>query len=48
MLSSWTFFVGKVDGSDVKLGICLIIPGCFNIQTSHGFENFCLFLLNST
>ena len=42
------FFAVKVDGSDVNPGICLINLGCFNIQTSHGFENFCLFLSNST
>ena len=30
-------------------GICLIItPGCFNIQTSSGFENFCLISSNCT
>ena len=34
------FVAVKVDGSDVNPGICLITPGCFNIQTSHGFENF--------
>ena len=27
-------------------GICLVTPGCFNIQTSHGFKNLCLFSLN--
>ena len=27
---------------------CLITPhACFNMQTSHGYNNFCLFLLNS-
>ena len=44
--SSWTFFVVNVDGSDP--GICLITPGCFNIQTSNWFANFCLFPSNST
>ena len=38
----------KVNGSDVKPGICLGTPRCFNIQTSHGFKNFCLFSSNST
>ena len=42
------FLAVKVNESDVKPGICLVIPRCFNIQTSHGFENFCLFLSNST
>ena len=28
----------KVDGY-VNPGTCLIAPGCFNIQTNHGFEN---------
>ena len=28
---------------DVNPWICLINPGYFNIQTSHRFENFCLF-----
>ena len=37
------FALIKVDGSDVNPRICLITPGCFNIQMSHGFENFCLF-----
>ena len=37
-------FAVKVDGSDVIVGT----PECFNIQTRHKFENFCLFLLNST
>ena len=27
-------------------GICLITTVCFNIQTSHGFENLCLFSSN--
>ena len=38
------FFAVKVDGSDVIVGI----PECFNIQTRHKFENFCIFSLNST
>ena len=38
------FFVVKIDGSDVIVGT----PKCFNIQTRHKFENFCLFSLNST
>ena len=38
------FFAVKVDGSDVIVGT----PKCFNIQTRHKFENFCLFSLNST
>ena len=42
------FFALNVDGSDGNPEICLITPGCFNILTSHGFENFCLFLSNST
>ena len=42
------FLAVKVNGSDVKPGICLITPQCFNIQTSHGFKNFCLFSSNST
>ena len=33
---------------DVILGICFITPACFNIQTCHEFENFCLFTSNST
>ena len=41
-------FALKVHGSDAKSGICLVTPGCFNIQTSRGFENFCLFSSNST
>ena len=42
------FSAVKVNGSDVKPGICLVTPRCFNIQTSHGFKNFCLFSSNST
>ena len=42
------FYAVEVDGSDVNLGICLITPGSFNMQTSHGFENFCSFSSNST
>ena len=38
------FFAVKVDGSDVIVGT----SECFNIQTRHKFENFCLFSLNST
>ena len=33
------FVVVKVDGSDVITGICLITPGCFNIQTRHESDN---------
>ena len=38
------FFAVKVDESDVIVGT----PECFNIQTRHKFENFCLFPSNST
>ena len=41
------FFAVKLDGSDFHPGIWNL-SGCFNVQTSHGFENFCLFLSNST
>ena len=44
----WSFLAVKVNGSDVKPGICLVTPRCFNIQTSHGFKNFCLFSSSST
>ena len=39
------FFAVEVDGSDVNPGkeSVSITPGCFNIQTIHGFENFCSF-----
>ena len=37
-------FAVKVNGSDVIAGT----PECFNIQTRHKFNNFCLFSLNST
>ena len=37
------FLAVKVNGSDVKPGICLVTPRCFNVHTSHGFKNFCLF-----
>ena len=44
------FFAVKVDGSDANRGICdyLLTSACFNVQTTHGFENFCLFSSNST
>ena len=42
------FLAVKFNGSNIKQGICLVTPRCFNIQTSHGFENFCLFSSNST
>ena len=42
------FLAVKINGSDVKPGICLVTPRCFNIQTRHGFKNFCLFSSNST
>ena len=41
-------FAVKVDGSEVNPGICFVTSGCFNVQTSHEFENFCLFSSNST
>ena len=37
------FLAVKGNGSDVKPGICLVTPRCFNIQTSHGFKNFFYF-----
>ena len=40
------FLAVKVNGSNVKPGICFVTPGYFNIQTSHGFKNFCLFSSN--
>ena len=46
MLSSWNFLTVKVDGNDVNPGICFVTPGCFNVQTSHEFENFCSFSSN--
>ena len=41
MSSLSIFFAVKVDGSDVIVGTA----ECFNIQTRHKFENFCLFSL---
>ena len=41
-------FAVKVDGNEIDPEICLVIPGCFNVQMSHGFENFCLFSSSST
>ena len=38
----------KVNGSDIKPGISLITPWCFNIQTSQGFKNFCILSSNNT
>ena len=38
----------KVNGSDIKPGICLITPWCFNIQTNKGFKNFCILSSNNT
>ena len=32
------FLAVKVNGSDVKPGICLVTPRCFNIQTSRGLR----------
>ena len=41
-------FCCYVNGSDVPPDICPTTLVCFNIQTSHGFENFCLLSSNST
>ena len=48
LLGPYIYSKIKVNESDVKPGICLVTPRRFNIQTRHGFKNFCLFSSNST
>ena len=35
------FFALKFNGSDINSRNCLASPVCVDIQTSHGFDNFC-------